>query len=119
MLLRVVAHLGRIRVDRSHVVHALGPLQHDLLHVGAQRRHFLCLGVLVDEIKEPGHVTHELLADALACAVDGELQGGRGVEHGGGEHGNRECFPESVKKAVKNELNLRMCAAFRACVLLV
>jgi hypothetical protein len=70
-------------------------LQDDLLHVGAYHRHARSAEFVVDEPEEFRDVPHELLADALAGRVDGELEGWGGVEHGGGEHGDRDGFSES------------------------
>jgi hypothetical protein len=41
-----------------------------------------------------GHVAHQLLADALARAVDRQLEGGRGEDHGRGEHGDADGLAE-------------------------
>jgi hypothetical protein len=49
-------------------------LDDHFLHVAADDRHARSFELGVDEIKEFSDVSHELLADAFACAVDGELQ---------------------------------------------
>ena len=72
-----MCHLGWVGVDGTNVVQSVRSLQHNLLHVGADDGHLLALGVLVDERQELGNVTHQLLADALARAVDGQLKGRR------------------------------------------
>jgi len=48
-------------------------LQDDLLHVGADHGHARGAELVVDEPEEFRDVPHELLADALAGRVDGEL----------------------------------------------
>lgn len=95
--LKSVGYLRRVGVDDADVLRAVRPLQDDLLHVGAHDRHARGLELVVDEAEELRDVAHELLADALAGRVDGELEVRGGVEHGGGEHGDGDGFAESGK----------------------
>ena len=57
---------------------------------------------LVDEIKELSDVSHKLLADTLAGAVDGQLQCWRGVEHGCSKHGDADCLSKPAKEIVND-----------------
>ena len=64
---------------------------------------------LVDQAHELGHVPHELLADALARAVDGQLQAGGRVEHGRGEHGDTDGLAEpkkNISEVIQRRVNL-------------
>ena len=91
-----MSHPARIAAHDAPVLSALGSKQHDFLHVGPQH---LVLGHaqrLIDQVQELAHVAQQLLADPLARAVDGALHVGRGVQHGGGEHGNADGLAEPV-----------------------
>ena len=94
---RSSSYLRWIRVDDADVLRAVRPLQDHLLHVGADHGHARRAEFVVDEPEEFRYVAHELLADALAGRVDGELEGWGGVEHGRGEHGNRDGLAESAR----------------------
>ena len=101
--LKSVGYLRRVGVDDADVLSAIRPLQDDLLHVGAHDRHARGLELVVDEAEELRNVAHELLADALARAVNGELQAWSRVEHGCREHGDTDCFSEPAKKEGFNQ----------------
>ena len=70
-----VCYLGWVGVYGPDVVHSVRSLQHHFLHVGPDDRHVLGALVLVDQVQEFGDVSHQFLADALASAVDRQLEG--------------------------------------------
>lgn len=89
------AYLAGVGVHRPDVLLALVTLQHDLLHVDADLPHALALELHVDEVQELLDVSQQFLRDAFACAVDGHLEVGAAVQHGGGEHADRDGLPEA------------------------
>ena len=55
-------HLARVRVDDAHVVDAVGPLEHDLLHVLADDLEVVRAHVVLDHlVEELLHVAQQLL----------------------------------------------------------
>ena len=95
------SHLGRVGVDGPDVVDAVRALEHHLLHIGANHQHGLVLRVLVYQIQEPHDIPHEFLADPLACAVNAELEGRGGVEHGCRKHRDCKGLAEPVNVGLK------------------
>ena len=93
-------HLARVRVDDAHVALALGADQHDLLHVLAPDVEVVLAEVLLANlVEELDDATQQLLRDALAGAVDAELDRRRAVEHGRGEHGHADGLAEATRRA--------------------
>ena len=93
----ITLYLRRVRVDDAHVLNAVRSLQQHLLHVAPQRGHHRLVGQRrVDQTQKLRHVPHELLADALARAVDAQLQAGGREEHGRSEHRDADGLAEPV-----------------------
>jgi hypothetical protein len=94
---RWAANLARVGVDLALVPGALVADDHELLHVGAQhlqRRH---AHLLVDLDEEHLDVAEQLLGDALARAVDGQLELRAREHHGGGEHADGHGLAEAAR----------------------
>ena len=92
--------LARVRVDDAHVALALGPAEHDLLHVLPAHVEVVLLEVLLaDLVEELDDAAEQLLRDALACAVDAEFDSRCGVEHRRCEHGDADGFAKAPRSA--------------------
>jgi len=97
---RGAAHLARVRVHDAHVALALGADKHDLLHVLAADAEVVLAKVLrADLVEELDDAAQQLLRDALARAVDAELDRRRAVEHGRGEHRHADRLAEAPRRA--------------------
>ena len=79
---------GGVAVDDADVPLALVVLDVDLLRVHTQNLVFGHIQLEVNDIQKPHNVSKQLLGDALASAVDGELKVGARKHHGRGEHGH-------------------------------
>jgi len=55
--------------------------------------------LFADLVEELDDAAQQLLRDALACAVDAELDGRGAVEHGGGEHRHADGLAEAPGRA--------------------
>ena len=93
-------HLARVRVHDPLVAHAAGPAQHDLLHVLPQHLEAHCRQVLLaDLVEELDAGPQQLLRDALARAVDADLDARRRPHHRRREHRHRDRLPEAPRRA--------------------
>jgi hypothetical protein len=91
----VTTDFGGVAVDDADVPVALVALDVDLLGVHTQD---LVLGHVefeVNDVQKPDDVAKQLLGDALARAVDGELEVGARKHHGRGEHGDGNGFAKA------------------------
>eukprot|EP00960_Hanusia_phi_P013557 397400-Hanusia_phi.AAC.1 len=96
--------LGGVGVDDAVVLAGFRPLHDDLLHVQPDHRVGLHLHLAEDHVEELLHVQQELLRDALARGVDGDLHVGRGKDQGGGEHGHADRLAEPPRGGDKDLL---------------
>ena len=109
-------YLGRVGVDDPLVLLPLGPLDHQLLAVGAEhlvRRH---VHAQVHQVEELLDVAQELLGDPLARRVDAALHAGGAEQDRRGEQADADGFAEPAgrdrsKKNLenKNPVYTRLC----------
>ena len=84
----VTTDFGGVAVDDADVPVALVALDVDLLGVHTQNLVLGDVELEVNDIQKPHNVSKQLLGDALASAVDGELKVWARKHHGRGEHGH-------------------------------
>jgi hypothetical protein len=104
-------YLGRVGVDDPLVLLPLGPLDHQLLAVGAEhlvRRH---VHAQVHQVEELLDVAQELLGDPLARRVDAALHAGGAEQDRRGEQADADGFAEPggsepIKKKSENKIRI-------------
>ena len=89
------AYLAGVGVNDAHVLSAERALEVDLFHVlSLDTEVQLAVVAVANYHGEFCDVAQDLLADALACTVDGNLHPGAGQQHGGTEHRYTDRFAE-------------------------
>ena len=97
-------YLARVRVEPAKVILALRALDLDFIRRLLDKLGHVLLQHVVDNLQEPYAVAQELLADALARGVDGDLEARARVQERGDKqaHGNR--LAESPRRRDENLL---------------